>query len=141
MASAPEAKKYSVAFGDFTMRVKNDGGMNNVRLLFVDITFSFSIRASALTERSLGKHSNPMRAALLKLFEETVPESYKAGYPGKHASGVTLVGFLQCPDCKSSSDSVHAARLCWNDTYKVMEYRSQSRGQLSIYADDSGFGK
>jgi hypothetical protein len=34
--------------------------------------------AVPLTERSLGKHRSKMREALIKLFEEPIPESYKA---------------------------------------------------------------
>jgi hypothetical protein len=33
----------------------------------------------SLSERSLGRHRNEMREALIKLFEEPIPENYKAG--------------------------------------------------------------
>jgi hypothetical protein len=35
-----------------------------------------------LAERTLGRHSNEMREALLKLFEEPIPDSYKADKRG-----------------------------------------------------------
>ena len=76
---AKEAKAYPVAFADLLTRIKNAAGMYCV-VMHTYFGESYACSDSmSLADRAVGRHRIDMRDALIKLFEEPIPESYKAG--------------------------------------------------------------
>jgi hypothetical protein len=76
---AKEAKAYPVAFADLLKKIKHAAGMYcPVMHTYLGGSYACSDSVS-LADRAMGRHSIEMRDALIKLFEEPIPESYKAG--------------------------------------------------------------
>ena len=76
---AKEAKAYPVAFADLLTRIKNAAGMYCVVMrTYFGGSYACSDSVS-LADRAVGRHRIDMRDALIKLFEEPIPESYKTG--------------------------------------------------------------
>ncbi len=76
---AKEANAYPVAFADLLTRIKHAAGMYCVVLRTYFGCSNGCSDSVSLADRAVGRHRIDMRDALIKLFEETIPESYKAG--------------------------------------------------------------
>jgi hypothetical protein len=77
---AKEAKAYPVAFADLLTRIKHAAGMYCVVMCtYFGCSYGCSDSVS-LADRLVSRHRIDMRDALIKLFEEPIPESYKAGW-------------------------------------------------------------
>ena len=76
---AKEARAYPVAFADLLKKIKHAAGM----YCFVMRTYCCCSYpwpdCLSLADRAVGRHRIEMREALIKLLEEPIPESYKAG--------------------------------------------------------------
>jgi hypothetical protein len=78
---AKEARAYQVAFADLLMKIKHAAGMYCVVMrTYFSCSYGFACSDSvSQADRAVGRHRIEMRDALIKLSEEPIPESNKAG--------------------------------------------------------------